>query len=467
MADNQVTSADISKFGNYRWGIWAYVTTGDATSGLNKAVKADLVLAAKKYAQQEVTDAIDRNRSFRAGGNWYMPVVVGQPTTPWILPAVIAYETTGETRFLDAAYTTCDYMLGGNPLDMTWVTGLGSHSPAQVLHLDWWYGSNPEILPGIVPYGPIHKCDWMQGPGGTCDYNGPWDADFSATTAYPASDKWPVHELFFENRYCPPTNEFTVHQNIAPAAAAFGYLSSQRNSAVLFPHVAVGGGFNTNFSFINTGADVATTAVTANLVPQDPLLSDSQAAPSPVPGGERREAVSPAFAILPGGTREVVATPQDSGSVTSAGWAKLDSSGGEVWGLATFRLIVNGKLKTVAGVLGSAPVQNATIPVDDDVDADRYTGYAVANPGTDSVRIRVVLVREDGQAAATLDPITLAPAEQKAAFVFQDRNAFRKFRGSVVLMGQDGRTFAVVALVQDRGLYTAIPAIPAKSPNIN
>ncbi len=467
LADNPVTSADISKFADYRWAIWAYVTTGDATAGLNKTAKSDLILAAKKYAQQEVTDAIDRNRSFRAGGNWFMPVVAGQPTTPWILPAIIAYETTGETRFLDAAYTTCDYMLGGNPLDMTWITGLGSRYPTQILQLDWWYGGNPEILPGIVPYGPVHKCDWMSGPGGICDYSGPWDADFSATTAYPSSDTWPIHELFFENRYCPPTNEFTIHQNIAPAAAAFGYLSSPRNSAILFPHVAVGGGFSTEFTFLNTGADASTTTLAAYLAPQDPALRDGQAAPAWRAAGGRQEAVSSAVVIPSGGTRAVSATPQDGGSVTSTGWASLDSSGGQVWGFATFRLIVNGKLKTVAGVLGSSPVQNATIPVDDDVDQDRYTGYAVANPGTESTTIRIVLVNENGQTVSTLQPVTLAPEEQKAAFVFEDRNAFRKFRGSAVLMSQDGRTFAVVALVQNRGLYTAIPAVPTKPPNVN
>jgi hypothetical protein len=42
---------------------------------------------------------------------------------------------------------------------------------------------------------------------------------------YPAVEQWPAHELYFENRYCPITNEFTVHQNIAPAAAVYGYLA--------------------------------------------------------------------------------------------------------------------------------------------------------------------------------------------------------------------------------------------------
>jgi hypothetical protein len=228
--NNPLTSSNLSKFDELKWAIWAYITTPNATPGLERARQEDLIQAAKKYAQQQVVDPIERNRSFRMGGNWMMPIIVGQPTTPWVMPAILAYETTREEKFLNAVQLTCDYMLGGNPLDMVWVTGLGKQFPTQILHMDSWYDRKDQMVPGIVLYGPIHPCDWMSGPGGTCDYNGPWDADFSRTTAYPAHDRWPVHELYFENRYCPPTNEFTVHQNIAPAAAAYGYLSAA-NSA--------------------------------------------------------------------------------------------------------------------------------------------------------------------------------------------------------------------------------------------
>lgn len=228
--DNTVSSSNLGNFSSLQWAIWAYVTIPDPTAGIDPALKSDLVQASINYAQQEVLDSIERNRSFRMGGSWYMPVVVGQPTTPMVMPAIIAYELTGQEKYLNAVYTTCDYMLGGNPLNMVWVTGLGQQFPRQVLHLDSWYRSTPAFVPGIVPYGSIHSCDWMNGPNGSCDWNGPWDADFSMTTTYPKFDQWPIHELYFENRYCPPSNEFTVHQNVAPAAAVYGYLSAGANS---------------------------------------------------------------------------------------------------------------------------------------------------------------------------------------------------------------------------------------------
>ncbi len=52
---------------------------------------------------------------------------------------------------------------------------------------------------------------------------GPWSPIFAQSTTYPEAKTWPPHELWFESRLTPATNEFTVG-NIATAAAAYGYL---------------------------------------------------------------------------------------------------------------------------------------------------------------------------------------------------------------------------------------------------
>jgi hypothetical protein len=134
------------------------------------------------------------------------------------MPSIVAYELGGDPKYLRSVINTADYMLGGNPLNMTWVTGLGHRSPREVLHLDSWYDGIADVVPGIVPYGP-HR-------GDRNGWNGPWDSDYARDRAvYPEVSQWPGHELYFENRYCPITNEFTIHQNIAPAAAVYGYLA--------------------------------------------------------------------------------------------------------------------------------------------------------------------------------------------------------------------------------------------------
>ncbi|NJK86233.1 MAG: hypothetical protein HC906_09935 [Bacteroidales bacterium] len=171
VSDLEISSANISKFNDYKWGVWAYVTSKSADSLL----KADLIKAAELYARQEVTNAIEQNRSFRMGGNLSLKVEVGQATTPLVMPAIMAWETTHKPEFLHAVYSTCDYMLGGNQLDMTWITGVGKQSPTQVFNMDWWYNKKgiKEIVPGIVPYGPTADCDWMPGKEGDCNaYDG-------------------------------------------------------------------------------------------------------------------------------------------------------------------------------------------------------------------------------------------------------------------------------------------------------
>ena len=124
---------------------------------------------------------------------------------------------------------------------MVWLTRLGHIRPEQIMHLDSEFNtSEPGYIPGIPPYGPRPRCDWFApGPphpyaGDNCYYNNSHDADFALLDGriFPAytDDKanlvWPVHELYFDNYGCPPTNEFTTHQTVAPAAAAYGFLTA-------------------------------------------------------------------------------------------------------------------------------------------------------------------------------------------------------------------------------------------------
>jgi endoglucanase len=112
-------------------------------------------------------------RALRWGGDWHMPMLVGQQTTPPVLQAVAGYALAKEKeperaeRYLTALYTTGDYFLGCNALNMTWVTGLGPRHPRQVFHMDAWYNSKAEFHPGIIPYGPWRK-ERAEGQG-------PWD----------------------------------------------------------------------------------------------------------------------------------------------------------------------------------------------------------------------------------------------------------------------------------------------------
>ncbi len=225
-----------------------------------------------------------------------------------------------------------------------------------------------------------------------------------------------------------------------------------------FAHLAVGGGFSTIFTLLNTG----NTAASGNLIltgqdgnPLTVTLTDSS--------GAQIAASSIGVNIPSGAIQILTASPLHPADPTTAGWARVESSGGTLGGVATFQLTDAGKLATLAGVLATGTVQAATIPMDDDVSANRATGYAVANVGTDPITINIQTYNPDGTTAAALTAVALAPGQQHAAFFWQDPNASSKFKGSAVLTEQTGKSFAVVALVQNQGLYTAIPVIPQKA----
>jgi len=210
-----------SAFGDQKWAIWTYTTIPADNAHLDATLQNTLIERSKNYADDNNLDGYNM-RGWRHAGNEYFPILIGQATTPMVMESVVAYYLSGEQKYLDALTHTADYMLGGNPLNMTWVTGLGERNPRQLLNLDSWYDRIDPMVDGLIPYGP-HR---GEGNG----YNGPWDVDFAQDRVYPNIDQFPAHERWFENRYCPIVAEYTVHQNLAPGAAIYGALTADNGS---------------------------------------------------------------------------------------------------------------------------------------------------------------------------------------------------------------------------------------------
>lgn len=198
------------------WGVWAYATLDE------EKARPHLQQSMKELATwwaDTLNVSPSRMRAFRYGNAWGHPMVVGQATTPKVFPSVVAHALTGDEKYMETVIHTCNYMLGGNPLNMCWVTGLGDQSPKEIMHIDSWLDRHDEPVEGQVPYGPNRA-----GNRGGEGFNGPWDSDLLRAIVYPETSLWPGHELWSENRWCPITNEYTVHQNISVAAAVYGYL---------------------------------------------------------------------------------------------------------------------------------------------------------------------------------------------------------------------------------------------------
>jgi len=198
----------------------------DGHPGLDRALRQqcrdDLIAMADKETVQTAND-----RGFRYGASRSIMHMLGSLSTPKIFLAAAAYEFSGEKRFLDACYTTCDYCLGGNQLDLVRISGLGENPERQPFHCDSWYLTdynsmvydNP-ILPGYVIYDIHYDGDWMSGENWT------WigDEDYSRSTAFPAIAAFPDAEARFPNRWSIAGSEFTIQQTQCQAIFAYGYL---------------------------------------------------------------------------------------------------------------------------------------------------------------------------------------------------------------------------------------------------
>ena len=210
--DTQTIGANSELWDATLFGPTAYLM---ALASHRKKADLEMRLRAAILHTAELGVASADKRALRWGGSFGMPMLVGQQTTPMIEPIIAAYGLTKEEKFRSVMFTTADYFLGTNPLNMTWVTGLGQRNPLHVFHMDSWYRPTG-LNPGIVPYG-IWRKDQEQGPG-------PWDHDWANKSVYPKIDVWPGAERWFSNQCSPMASEFTVWQNIAPTAALYGVL---------------------------------------------------------------------------------------------------------------------------------------------------------------------------------------------------------------------------------------------------
>lgn len=66
---------------------------------------------------------------------------------------LVAHALTGEARFRDAAILNFDFMLGANPLGMSWTTGLGEVYPVNIQHEVSETDGIADPVPGITLYG--------------------------------------------------------------------------------------------------------------------------------------------------------------------------------------------------------------------------------------------------------------------------------------------------------------------------
>lgn len=203
------------------YGVWTY-STMPGTRTTNATVLSNGKAAIQGTADEYLVNHIDQ-RACRWGGHYWMPMLVGQSTTPLVFEGVIAYAILKNSNpvkadeYLKGLFTTSDYFLGNNPLNTTWITGLGERFPEEIFHMDSWYSGTGKVRDGVIPYGP-----WLRDPN--INNVGPWSNQWPEKTVYPSINNWPGHERWFDQRTSPLSAEFTIWQTNAIAVGVFGAL---------------------------------------------------------------------------------------------------------------------------------------------------------------------------------------------------------------------------------------------------
>jgi MYXO-CTERM domain-containing protein len=213
----------------------------------------------------------DYDRATRWGGNFWMPLVTGQGSTPLIdeVPIARAIFLDRDPAFAESirsmVHTTADYFLGTNPLNATWLPRLGARHVRGIFRLDsWWYGSAGPT-PGFIPYGPTNLTYDMSGGQPP---HGPWQVAWITVGAkiYPDNiDQWPGHERWFDLHTAVMSSETTIDQTNLRAAVVYGSLLSTRYEPVAGTGGASAGGAAGTTGGASAGGGAPGTGGTGNV----------------------------------------------------------------------------------------------------------------------------------------------------------------------------------------------------------
>jgi endoglucanase len=225
---------------DFLFGAWLYLMSGNQSreGKILDKVKTLVATSADKY----LANSADI-RACRWGGDFNFPMLIGQGTTPMVQAGVYGYLLNKNNPILGEKYnsdlhTTADYFLGTNPLNTTWISGVGERYPVGLFHLDWWYSDKADannslpVLKGVVPYGQW-RYDTGLGPLGWWNPNWAYSDLAGNPRIYPSSvTNWPGHERWFDMRNSPLTSEFTIHQNTVVAAFVYGFLTAGKATEI-------------------------------------------------------------------------------------------------------------------------------------------------------------------------------------------------------------------------------------------
>ncbi len=185
--------------------------------------------------RQQCRDLLTANADFALGyvdktafgwakrADWFH--FIGCASSPKFGPALVrAYVLTQDRRYLDGAVRTCQTVLGANPINICYVSGLGDESVAHPMNFDLLASHQP-CPEGIVPYGPMDM-SYLVSPS-YFRAGDRWVYYVIDRSAYPDLKEWPAMESYFDVLWLPSMNEYTVDNGVTSCAYTWGYLAAR------------------------------------------------------------------------------------------------------------------------------------------------------------------------------------------------------------------------------------------------
>jgi endoglucanase len=182
----------------------------------------------KRHARQALIADADGSLAYQqnnafgiASDDAGKPQFLGFYSTPHgAVSLVRAYQLTGEAKYLEGAVEACLFPGGANPSNLVYTSGVGANS-VKAMNMDAIAtGQKPPI--GLTPYGNIDLSRWH-------DTWITWPITyFVGKTTQPDAYSWPTTEAYWDLRFWPAFNEFTIDQTMGVNAYVWGYLAARR-----------------------------------------------------------------------------------------------------------------------------------------------------------------------------------------------------------------------------------------------
>ena len=193
----------------------AYTYAKTEQPGVDKTVQAlgvtDILAQAAEYLKYQNDDG------FMGTINPFSPVTwTGEITTPAAAADLFtrAHALTGDVKWQKAMIGSVQFMLGANPMNMPFITGVGENQIREIMDIDAdGLGSAPR--PGIPIYGLYNSAENAAG----------WWWWSHAAQSDASLGKIPVNESYIGWEAVPAIDEYTIQQNVSPMALLLGYIA--------------------------------------------------------------------------------------------------------------------------------------------------------------------------------------------------------------------------------------------------